>query len=126
MRIEERAVDTPTVMALRHRIQRYSKRHKWRPYGFVLSDEELARLMSAKVSAGAILAFAVIRGAARAAPREPWISLRARVRDAIRRDYRWWWTVTAQLEAAGFIKCMRHRGRLPRFHVVKRRKAVAL
>ena len=38
-------------------------------------------------------------------------------------DYRWWHAATVQLEAAGFILCERHRGRLPRYQLVKRRSA---
>jgi hypothetical protein len=126
MRIEEIAIDTPTILELKQRAKERTKhRGKRKPYGFSLSDEELARLVSARVSANAILAYAIIRSAAKAAPRETWVTLRARVREAVNRDYRWWWEVTTQLEAAGFIQCQRHRGRLPRFHVVKWRKAGA-
>lgn len=117
MHIRDRRVETPTVARLRAERGRASAS---RPYGFYLSEIEFVRLAEGGISPAAILAYALIRSAARAAlGREP-VSIRPRVRDAWARDWRWWHRVSRELERAGFIACERHRGRLPRYRVVSR------
>jgi len=114
--IEEREVVTPTAAALRLAASRGSKPR--RPYLFVISEHDLDKLRQAGVPVSACFAYAVIRGAVRAAGDEAgWVTLSPRAMDALRHSFRWWWRQTEALERAGFIECQRHRGRLPRYRL---------
>lgn len=122
MRIKEKLHDTPTVAWLKELASRAPKR-KSGGYGFVLSDGELGRLYSAQMQSSGVVAYAVIRGAAHAAGRGRWVTVRPLAMKAVGKGYRWWHGATSRLEAAGFIECERHRGRLPRYRIVVRRAA---
>jgi hypothetical protein len=118
MGIQSVPIDTPTIASLKAQGRALKVPQG---YGFYLTDAELSRLAKANLPMSAVVAFALIRSASRAAPKEKWVTLRARAREALGRDWRWWHDQTSKLEAAGFISCERHRGRLPRFHVIKAR-----
>jgi hypothetical protein len=111
MRLVERPVDTPTVTRLK------GARRGGRPYLYVLTEDDLAALRSARLSLSAAVALACIKGAVRAAPGHEWVTLTQRTVAAIGRDARWWHGQTQRLERAGFIECERHRGRMPRYRL---------
>ena len=116
----DRPFDTATVSRRKSVVKKYSKDYNgtWRPYLFALTEPDLHRLNAARVSTSAVLAFAVIRSAERAAVGSEWVTIRKRARDAVGRDYRWWHSATRQLEAAKLIECQRQRGRLPRYRII--------
>jgi len=113
--IPERPVDTPTVAGLKLRASGKSGR----PYAFLLTDHDLTALRTAGLSLATAAAYACIKGAARAARDSEWVTLRKRTIAAVGRDWRWWHDQTQRLERAGFIRCLRHRGRPPRYRLVE-------
>ena len=113
MEIPERLVDTPTVARLKLRAVTKGRR----PYFFVIGEHDLLALRGAGLSLSTAVAFACIKGAAGAARRRDWVTLRPRTLEAVGKDFRWWYSHTSQLEQAGFIECQRHRGRLPRYRL---------
>ena len=122
MGIREVAATTPTIQRLKRERRQPSGKRPVRPYGFFVTETELRRLAEAKVGMGPIVAYGLIRSAARAARGEEWVSLSLRARKCFPRDYRWWHAATRKLELAGFIECERHRGRLPRYRLVQGRR----
>lgn len=120
MNVREVAVMTPTIRRLKSERSRQSGMRLTRPYGFFITETELHRLVEAKMGMGAIVVFGLIRSAVRAARGHDWVSLSLRARESVPRSYKWWHAATQQLEAAGFIECKRHRGRLPLFRLVRR------
>jgi hypothetical protein len=120
---EEVAVMTPTILRLKSEQERPTWKNPAQPYAFYLTETELRRLLEAKVGMGPVVVFALIRSAVRAARGRDWVTLRLRVRESVSRNYRWWHAVTQKLEVAGFIECERHKGRLPRYRLVRDSRA---
>ena len=113
MKIPERPVDSPTMARLKLRASVKGDR----PYAYFLFDHDLVALQRAGLPLTTAVAYACIKGAARAARSTEWVTLRPRTVAAVGRDSRWWHRRTAQLEAAGMLEVERHRGRLPRYRL---------
>lgn len=111
--VREVAVQIPTVQALR------ARRQVRAAYVFRLVEGQVSAARDAGLPDSALLALAAISGAAYGARGEKWVSLSPRVIEAFGKGYRWWHRATAMLEQAGFLRCERHAGRLPRYRLVR-------
>lgn len=109
--VKEVAFRTPTVQALGERRQTKAA------YVFRLAEDQVAAAKMARLPDSALLALAAISGAAYGARGDSWVCLSPRVTDAFGKGYRWWHRATAALEQAGFLRCERHPGRLPRYRL---------
>jgi hypothetical protein len=112
--VAERPVDTPTLVDLK------AKRAQAKEYRFLLMSRDLKAVGG--LGDAALIAYAVIRGAAWGPREKQWVTVSQRATDHLDRGYRWWHAATRRLEEAGLIQVERHRGRLPRYRLVQRRK----
>ena len=86
-----------------------------RPYRFHLNDEELAA--ASQLGDAPALAYAVIRAAAWGPRESEWVMVVSRASAALGRGYRWWYSATTKLQAAGLLEVQRVRGREARYRV---------
>jgi hypothetical protein len=112
--VADRAVDTPTLVDLK------ARRAQTKEYRFSLTSRDLK--LVGELGDAALIAYAVIRGAAWGPRAKEWVTVSQRATDHLDRGYRWWHAATRRLEEAGVSQVERHRGRLPRYRLVQRRK----
>ena len=109
-----RAVDTPTIEALRA-----SKTDRaMRQYVFRLTDTQVGAVRALGLPDSSLVALAAIAAASYGERCGQWVTLPARTVDCVQRGFRWWHRATSHLERAGLIESQRHVGRLPRYRLV--------